>query len=374
MGTNYLADVRYIDKVGGVAPAVVQAGVDGEAAKIWEGAMVCLLASGYAVRAGTAATGPVQGVAQNTADNSASGAADGAVSVNLLQGAFWFPNSADDPVTIASLGKVVYAYDDQTICGTSGGGAKPISGTLLALDADKGCLVYISSAQNRVYSDLDLESNLADTSDGKGASLVAIEDDGNFTAQTNVEEALQEIYQALESAQGRVPLNVVGATKADGTALAKFSAANDGTCGIYGDGTKVLGVRWNNTAGSTDTIACPPVMVPPDADLTKAMYIKIKAAKVGATLADAVTFACGVYAQTEAALYDAGANLGATSGAMTGDSASKTVQLVSATITAPASAAQGLTVTINPTAAKLTTDDVMITHAWIQYTKKLPTA
>lgn len=374
MGTNYLADNRYIDKEGAVLPAVIQAGVDGEAAKIWEGAMVCRLASGYAVRAGTGATGPVQGVALNSADNSLSGSADGAVSVNLLQGTFWFPNSADDPATVAMLGKTVYAYDDQTICGTSGGGTKPIAGTLEQIDAARGCLVTINAALNRVNSDLDLEANLADTSDGKGASLVAIEDDGNFTAQVNVEEALQEIYQSLESVHGRVPLNVVGATKADGTALAKFSAANDGTCGIYGDGTKVLGVRWNNTAGATDTIACPPVMVPPDADLTKAMYIKIKAAKVGATLADAVTFVCGLYAQTEAAAYDAGANLGATTGAMTGDAASKTVQLVSATITAPASAAQGLTATINPTAAKLSTDDVIITHAWIQYTKKLAAA
>jgi hypothetical protein len=33
--------------------------------------------------------------------------------------------------------------------------------------------------------------------------------------------------------------------------------------------------------------------------------------------------------------------------------------------------ASGMTITINPTAAKLGTDDIIITHAWVEYTPKM---
>jgi hypothetical protein len=45
---------------------------------------------------------------------------------------------------------------------------------------------------------LDLKwGDLGSVANGEGASLVAIEDAGGFTAQTDVEGALQEIYQEL---------------------------------------------------------------------------------------------------------------------------------------------------------------------------------
>jgi len=116
------------------------------------------------------------------------------------------------------------------------------------------------------------------------------------------------------------------------------------------------------------------IMPPADCDLTQPIYLKIKASKIGATLADAVTFVVGVFGQTDAALYDAGTTLGGTSGAMTGNAATKTVQLVSTTLTAWASSAVGLTLAIMPTAAKLTTDTLIMHNCWLEYTRKLATS
>src|ERR1051326_3890110 len=90
-------------------------------AKLYQGAMVCLLtASGYAVRAGTASTGAVVGVAQAV---SAAPTSDGAANVNLLTGTFLFPLDESNPPGIADVGKIVYASDDNHIS-TSNSGPK----------------------------------------------------------------------------------------------------------------------------------------------------------------------------------------------------------------------------------------------------------
>lgn len=198
-------------------------------------------------------------------------------------------------------------------------------------------------------------------------SFGALEVDAHKTEKMAREVEVIGGYIKTYATKGVIPLPILAFTKADGTALAKYSAANDGTVGIYGDGTKALGLRWNNTAGSTDTVATT-FKVPSDCDLTVAPVVKIKCAKVGATAADLPPFIVGMYAQTEAALYDAGSDLGVTTGAMA-DLATKTVQLVSGTMTVFPAVASGMTLTINPTAAELATDDVIVFDAWIEYTR-----
>lgn len=163
-----------------------------------------------------------------------------------------------------------------------------------------------------------------------------------------------------------IRLPVTAFTKADGTALAKYSAANDGTVGIYGDGTKVLGLRWNNTAGATDTVAAS-FNVPADCDLTVAPVVKIRCAKVGATAADIPALTVGLYAQTDAAEYDAGANLGGSCAALA-NPATKTVQLASVVCTVFPGLTSDCTITVNPPAAQMTTDDLIITGVFIEYT------
>ena len=115
--------------------------------KIYQGAMVCLvLASGYAVRAGTAATGPVQGVARA---ESTQPTADGGANVILLVGIFEFPVHATHTPTIADVGKPVYASDDNTLSNFSSDG--PLAGILTGFNAGTGWgQVYINPATNAV--------------------------------------------------------------------------------------------------------------------------------------------------------------------------------------------------------------------------------
>ena len=114
-------------------------------------------------------------------------------------------------------------------------------------------------------------------------------------------------------------------------------------------------------------------LTPTDCDLTVAPVVKIKCAKIGATAGDIPVITCGLYAQTDGALYDAGANLGSATGAMT-NPASKTLQLLSATCTVFPAVAAGMTLTLNPVVAQLQTDDLLITHVWIEYKRKLRTS
>jgi hypothetical protein len=304
--------------------------VVGGAAAIPEGVMVAQLAAdGTLVNGSTALSGPVIGVSTHSA-------AIGAVCAVETERDYLFDNDANSPCSAATLiGAAVYCKDNHTVAAASGG-TLFYAGTFRGMDPSGKVRVHISPLQPAPAADA-----------------------------TEIDE-----LQANAVAKKELELDVVAFTKVDGTSLAKYSAANDGTCGTYGDGTKVLGVRWNNTAGTTDTIA-KTFKVPRDLDTTAAPKVYIKCAKVGATAGDATTFVVGLYAQTEGEAYDAGANLGGTTGAITGDATSKDVQLVSVTCSAMPDNASGMTITINPTAAKLGTDDIIITHAWVEYTPKM---
>ena len=54
--------------------------------------------------------------------------------------------------------------------------------------------------------------------------------------------------------------------------------------------------------------------------------------------------------------------------------ASKTLQLMSATLSVMPDVASGITITLLPEAAELATDDLLITHVWLEYTRKMRTA
>lgn len=103
--------------------------------KIFAGSQVAANATGYATPGAVDATLTYLGRAEETVDNSAG--ADGAVSVLVRRGkAFKFANSATDPVTQASLGKVCYIEDDQTVSATSGTGARSASGKVIGVESD----------------------------------------------------------------------------------------------------------------------------------------------------------------------------------------------------------------------------------------------
>lgn len=369
-----LSDNRPIDQVADY-PSLGQIGVAGAASVIYEGAMVCALtASGYAVKAGTASTGAVLGVAKFKVDNSAG--ADGALSVDLLEGLFWRPNSGD--VTQAHWGKVIYAADDQTL--TSTVGTNPVAGVCYGVDSTQGVLVYISAKSNYLLSQATLEANLASTANALGANLIGYQDSGNKTAAATVDAALDEIYVDLTSSYCVVDIPFDASWyEVDGTALAAFANGASNTPGLALNDSKAAGIRWNNAA-APDPI-CKVIGVPYDLDQTADVIATVVASKSGNTLADATTFDIGVFNNVSGALADADDNYGGTTAAMTGDAAAKTIQKVDLTLALanlpdPDAAAGpvGMTITVQPTDGTIGTDDVTVHFLRLRYKRKLRTS
>lgn len=121
-----------------------------QSTRIYQGAMVALLtASGYAVNAGTPATGPVAGVARASCDNSTGSSGD--KNINLIEGLFLLPAHATHPPVTADVGKVVYASDNNTISNTASDGI--VAGVLVGIDSDSGNpIVFVHAALNRMLA------------------------------------------------------------------------------------------------------------------------------------------------------------------------------------------------------------------------------
>jgi hypothetical protein len=360
------------------------------ASAIYEGIMVAQLdADATIVPCSTALSGDCIGVSTHYA-------AAGAYLMIETDRQYLFANAtAGDACSAATpIGWTVYAYDDHTIADNDAGGTRAKAGIFLGMEGTKVKVhitpssvtaataatdVTISDSGN--YFDTDtveaaLQQVIADlalTTATHGANMIGYQDSGNKTAAATADAALDEIYvDALTaSAQHDIPIGAF-VLAADGAPLAVWSAANDGTCGTYCDGTKALGIRWNNTAATCVAVAAQ-LKVPADLNTAVAPTIKIKCAKIGATAGDTPTITVGCYAQTEAAAYDAGADLGSATAAMA-NPASKTLQLMSATLSVMPDVASGITITLLPEAAELATDDLLITHVWLEYTRKMRTA
>jgi hypothetical protein len=373
---THLAQERYISTVGTeFGLPTLQIGVDAGAAKIWKGAMVSsLTATGMAVRATTAASSPVKGVATMTVDASAGGS-DGDYSINLAQGCFYFNNgTAGDACSEATIGNLVYAADDNTVYDNSAGSTLPVAGICMGYNATTDqVLVLINAALNRYLASSDaatLTSLLASIANAEGASLIGVEDAGAYTSAANVETVLTELLRHMRSTQKQIHVPITQFVDADGDPIVKFVNGASTIPGHALADSKALGVRWNNDANPGVILGS--VMLPSDLDDTANVVMHIMASKTGATLGDAVTFLVAAYCQTVGALHDADANLGGTSSAMTGDATAKTVQELTLTLAAadiPAHPAN-LTFTIKPTDGTLGTDDVIIEAIWLEYKGK----
>lgn len=117
-------------KDGELIPVPIAANV-----KIFAGALVAANATGYATPGAVSTALSYLGRAEETVDNTAGAA--GAKTVTVRRGkAFKFANSGADAVTQASLGKLCYIVDDQTVALTNGNGTRSPAGIVLAVDAD----------------------------------------------------------------------------------------------------------------------------------------------------------------------------------------------------------------------------------------------
>ena len=128
--TALVADRNTPMKDGKLISVPLAAGV-----KIFAGSLVAATATGLATPGATATTLTYLGRAEEQIDNT-SGAAS-AKSVLVRKGeAFKFANLAADPVTQASMGKVCYIADDQTVALTNGGATRSAAGIVIGVEAD----------------------------------------------------------------------------------------------------------------------------------------------------------------------------------------------------------------------------------------------
>jgi hypothetical protein len=288
-----------------------------------------------------------------------------------------FANDGGSAVAQAHIGGDAWGLDDQTVSSSTNGGTRSRVGTPWIVQATnaRGYPVGVYVELEGPGADVAILDSLAAVTTGNGAAMVGIEDAGEFTAETEVEGALQEIYQHLKSVQGTIDLKPSDFYLLTGAPLAIFANGASAVPGSAIVDSKAFAIRWNDNATNAGIIAS--FLVPPDMDITANATLTIRASKTGATLADAVTFDVGVYNQVVGALHDADANYGGTTSAMTGDAAAKTIQAVTLTLAlanlaaSPASA----TITIKPTDGTLATaDDLVLLSARITYKKKLLTS
>lgn len=274
------------------------------------------------------------------------------VSCRLINGAGTFEVECLVDSAIAR-GTVLYGGADGVLTDASSGSAQGVSMEVGVDNAHLECVVWSVKSTT--------------------AGAVSIADSGGFTATATVEAALAEIYQHLLTAQGIIQLPIAAFAEQDGTALADFSNAASPTPG-WNAGDESFGIRWNNHA-NPDPIATS-VAIPPDLDASADVVLHILAAKVGATIGDAVTWLVEAFNNADAALYDADADFGGTSSAMTGDAATKTCQEETLTLAAAnvAGSPCALNLTIQPTDGTLGTDDVIMLAAWLEYTPKILTS
>ena len=105
---------------------------------IYQGALVALDASGYAVPGSKAATLTAAGRAEETVANTG---ADGEVSIRVARGVFVFDNAPDaGKLTAAHVLKPCYIADDQTVTATADGAS--VAGLVIRVD-DSGVAVEI---------------------------------------------------------------------------------------------------------------------------------------------------------------------------------------------------------------------------------------
>jgi len=332
---------------------------------LYGGSFVCVNAPGYAVPGADTAGLIFEGIALEQVDNSSG--SDGDKSVVLRRRGLIKATLAT-AITIANVGDNVFLVDDQTVDLVGNVNNNIFCGVIAGYIDTTHAWIDIEPAIRQA----DVATHIADTSAAHAASAISVLDSGGFTSETEVESALAEIYQSLLTAKGIITIPMPVITNA-GVALAAFANADDplpGFC-VTAEG---LGIRWNNHG--TPTPVGTKVIIPPDMDVTADAVLHILAAKTGNTGADATKFTVEAFNNVVDALYDADADFGGDTDAMTGDATAKTVQHVTLTLALANLAAYpaALELTIQPKDGTLGTDDVIMLAAWIEYQRKLLTA
>jgi len=188
------------------------------------------------------------------------------------------------------------------------------------------------------------------------AATVSIADAGGYTAQATVEAALQEIYAHLLDDEGFLPIPLASCLETDGTNATALTGSTTPILDMAdGDTDSGLVLTWE--ASNSDAILFQ-TPLPTNLDASSDLVIHFRAKSGGAT--DTPTIASDAYFnEGDTKVEDVSAALGAAY-------AENTITIAAADIPA---GAQTLTVELTPGAH--TTDTVVLSAIWIEYTKKL---
>jgi hypothetical protein len=326
--------------------------VDG-GAHIYEGTLVSQLsATAAAVPGSTALSGPAIGVAVHESDNSSG--SDGTTRLRVkADQVFEFANAAggDACSEATPLFSVVYMYDDHTIADNSNSGARQKAGRFCGMSDDGKVRVFVGM------------SNLGDAL--AAATDVSIADAGTFTATSDVEAALQEIYQHLLTANASVCFSLRQAREVTSGGDVGNAAAIGGV--LASDTTPILRADANESeeiawAASNSDIISFDTSLPSDFDGTGNVTVDLLVAS-GAT--DAASFSL-------LSSWDKGAQVTDSFD----DSATKSATLHTITATVAAAdipnAAGCVTFQLVPPAH--TTDAIILGSVRLNYKRKLLTA
>lgn len=115
------------------------------ATRLFAGSLVCLDATGFAVKGAVSTTLKAVGRAEEQVDNTAG--ADGALRVQVASGVFRFANSAAaDLITLADVDAACFIVDDQTVAKTNGTATRSQAGIIRDVDAG-GVWVEVGGAR-----------------------------------------------------------------------------------------------------------------------------------------------------------------------------------------------------------------------------------
>ena len=235
---------------------------------------------------------------------------------------------------------------------------------------NEGSFIGIAGLLQEILNKFDNAHADSHTHDGSTAEMgsqlnsdnITYDDDNSLTAQTIVNNTLDEILQHIQSAQAFIAIGLhslrettnldVGAITANGGVLASDTTPILEAINAATDGCQ----RINWVAGNNDQVTFQ-IPLPPDLDVTASIVIHFRIVSGGTT--DAVGF-------TLASFF----NEGDTSIADTsGTNQTATYAEVTATIAAADVPAGAQTLTVGLTPVAHTTDTLALTALWIEYTR-----
>jgi len=318
------------------------------ASTVYKGALACVGADGYLIAGADTAGLIFAGVAYESL------AGNGVLRCRVERKGLYLFNIA--AATIANIGDAVFIVDDNTV------------GLAATTTNDIYCGVIANfESATQVWVDIypallqtDVATHIADTSGAHAASSISITDAGTFTSETDVEGALQEIYQDLISAQKVIPIALGDFTLEDGTAITKYSAGG-ATPGFQQLANKEVVLTWDGN-GTQTPIAVTVPFVDPGIDDAAAVVVHLLARMAGAN-------------DTPVIVHEAYFGAGDTDCAGTDPEVTGGVTLSEITCTiahgdVPA-APSSLTIILTPTAGQMATDELYIYAAWLEVTSKL---